>query len=232
MPSRGKMILGLGEPAYTLSDMAGDAAGLLDALEIDSAHVVGASMGGMIGQMLAIDHPQRVRSLASIMSGPGTRASRMPRMRAFGALMSAPPKDREDSIERAGKIFKVIGSPGFERDDEWFRDVVGLSWDRSNYPPGIIRQMHAISASPSRVKPLASVRVPTVVVHGDKDPLVRLSAGKATAKAVPGARLLVIEGMGHDLPREAWPRIIGAIDENASRAGDARRPAAAAPAGG
>jgi len=219
MPSRMQMLLGAGKPAYTLSDLGGDAGGLLEALEIDSAHVVGASMGGMIAQVLAIEHPSRVRSLASIMSGPGTRASRMPRLRAFGALMRAAPKDREGAVERAVNVFGVIGSPGFETDEEYLREVAGLSYDRSHYPQGIARQMHAISTSPSRARALAGVRVPTVVIHGDKDPLVRFAAGKATARAIPGAKLEVVEGMGHDLPRGTWPQIIGAITENADRAG-------------
>jgi pimeloyl-ACP methyl ester carboxylesterase len=217
------MLLGTGEPAYTLSELAADAAGLLDALEIDSAHVVGASMGGMIAQVLAIEHPDRVRSLASIMSGPGTRASRMPRLRAFGALMKPPPHDREGAVERAVKVFEVIGSPGFETDEPYLREVAGLSYDRSHNPQGIARQMHAITTSPSRAKTLRSVRAPTVVIHGDADPLVRPRAGKATARAIPGAELVMVEGMGHDLPRGTWPQIVGAITEIAGRAGAAPR---------
>jgi pimeloyl-ACP methyl ester carboxylesterase len=225
VPGRVNMLLGTGTPAYTLSDLAADAAGLLDALGIDSAHVAGASMGGMIAQVLAIEHADRVRSLASIMSGPGTHRTRTPRLRALGVLMSPAPRDREGSVERAVKTFEVIGSPGFETDEEHLREVAGLSWDRSHHPPGIARQLHAVTASPSRSKPLGRVRAPTVVIHGDSDPLVRTAAGRATAKAIPDARLEVIEGMGHDLPRETWPRIVDAIDENARRAG---RPARAA----
>ena len=221
VPGTAAMMLGFGTPAYTLSDLAGDAAGLLDRLGIDSAHVVGASMGGMIAQMLAIEHPHRVRSLASIMSGTGSRWSRMPRLQALGTLFRAAPRDRDGFVEHTVKTFEVIGSPGFETDQERLREVAGMSFDRGRYPQGIARQMHAITTSPSREPALRELRVPTVVVHGDRDPLVRFAAGKATARAVPGARLAVVEGMGHDLPRGAWPRIIGAIMENAERVGDA-----------
>jgi pimeloyl-ACP methyl ester carboxylesterase len=116
------------------------------------------------------------------------------------------------------KTFEVIGSPGFETDKDRLREVAGMSFDRGRYPQGIARQMHAITTSPSRVRGLRQLRAPTVVVHGDRDPLVRFGAGKATARAVPGARLVTIEGMGHDLPRAAWPTIVGAIAENAARA--------------
>jgi pimeloyl-ACP methyl ester carboxylesterase len=228
VPGRMRMLFGLGDPAYRLTDMAADTAGLMDALELDSAHVVGASMGGMIGQMLAIDHPERVRSLASIMSGPGTLATRLPRLRAFGTLMREAPKGRDAAVEHTVKLFKVIGSPGFEMDEDYVRDVAGLSYDRGRYPQGIARQLHAVTSSPARAKSLRQVRVPAVVVHGDKDPLVRYAAGKATARAIPDARLVTIAGMGHDLPRAAWPRIVGAIDDNAARAGS---PRAAAPVG-
>jgi pimeloyl-ACP methyl ester carboxylesterase len=231
VPGRAAMMFGVGDPAYTLSDLAGDAAGLLDRLGIEEAHVVGASMGGMIAQTLAIEHPRRVRSLASIMSGTGTRWSRMPRLRALGTLLRAAPNDREGFVEFTVKTFEVIGSPGFETDEERLREVAAMSFDRGRYPQGIARQMHAITSSPSRVRGLKRLRVPTVVIHGDKDPLVRFGAGKATARAIPGARLVVIEGMGHDLPRGAWPRIVGAIADNAVRARrDARAGAMAAPA--
>jgi pimeloyl-ACP methyl ester carboxylesterase len=218
VPNRVKMLLGLGTPVYTLSDLAGDAAGLLDALEIESAHVVGASMGGMIAQVVAIEHPERVRTLTSIMSGPGTLATRLPRLRAFGTLMQAQPKDREAAIERTVKVFEVIGSPGFETDEEHLREVAGMSFDRSRYPQGIARQLHAITTSPARARSLREVHAPALVIHGDSDPLVRPRAGRATARAIPDARLMVIEGMGHDLPRELWPRIIDAIAANAGRA--------------
>ena len=223
VPGTVPMMLGLGNPAYTLSDLAGDAAGLLDALEIDSAHVVGASMGGMIAQTMAIEQPRRVRSLASIMSGTGSRWTRMPRVRALGTLLRAAPNDREGFVEHAVKTFRVIGSPEFETDEEMLRKVAGMSFDRGRYPHGIARQIHAVTASPSRDRRLRQVRAPTAVIHGDKDPLVRFAGGKATARAVPDSKLTVVEGMGHDLPRGAWPRIIGAITENAGRSGEPGR---------
>ena len=218
VPSRLKMLLGLGRPAYTLSDMAGDAAGLLDALGLDSAHVVGASMGGMIGQVLAFERPERVRSLASIMSGPGTLATRLPRLRAFGTLMRQAPADRDAAIEHMVRLFRVIGSPGFETDEAHLREAAGLSFDRGRYPQGIARQLHAVTTARPRARSLRGVRSPAVVIHGDSDPLVRPVAGRATARAIPGAELVTIEGMGHDLPRGAWPRIVDAIARNAARA--------------
>ena len=218
--------LRLRQPAYRLTDLAADAAGLLDALELDSAHVVGASMGGMIGQLLAIEHPERVRSLGSIMSGPGTLATRLPRLRAFGTLMRRAPKGRDAAVDHTVRLFGVIGSPGFERDEDELREIAGLSYDRSHDPRGIARQLHAITSSKPRAKSLRQVRLPALVIHGDKDPLVRYSAGKATAKAIPGARLVTIEGMGHDLPRGAWPLIVEAIADNAARAAGTRRSAA------
>jgi pimeloyl-ACP methyl ester carboxylesterase len=229
VPGSAAMMLGLGDPAYTLSDLADDAAGLLDALEIDSAHVVGASMGGMIAQTMAIEHPRRVRSLASIMSGTGSRWTRMPRLRALGTLLRAAPNDREGFVEHTVKTFRVIGSPGFEMDEERLREIAEMSFDRGRYPQGIARQMHAVTSSPKRDRRLRQVRAPTAVIHGDKDPLVRFAGGKATARAVPDSKLTVIEGMGHDLPRGVWPRIIDAITENASRAGEPGSTRAAAP---
>ena len=223
VPGRAAMMLGLGSPAYTLSDLAGDAAGLLDHLGIGSAHIVGASMGGMIAQTLAIERPERVRSLASIMSGPGSRSTRMPRLSALGTLLRAAPSDRDGFVEHTVKTFDVIGSPGFETEVERLREVAGMSYDRGRHPQGIARQMHAVTSSPNRRRALGDVRAPTVVVHGNRDPLVRLAAGKATARAIPGARLVVIDGMGHDLARGIWPRILEAIVENARRA-EAREP--------
>ena len=217
VPPRPAMLLGLGRPAYTLADMAADTAGLMDALGIDAAHVVGVSLGGMIGQTLAIDHPDRVRSLASLMAGPGTHRTRTPRLRALGALLRAAPSDRDGFVEHAVRTFGVIGSPGFETDEERLREVAALSHERGRYPQGIARQLHAATASPRRSRRLREVRAPTVVIHGESDPLARPAGGRATARAVPGAELVMIEGMGHDLPRGAWPRIVDAIVENARR---------------
>jgi pimeloyl-ACP methyl ester carboxylesterase len=220
IPSNLAMLLGYGAPAYKLRDLAADAAGLLDHLEIDRAHVVGASMGGMIAQGVAIGHPHRVRSLTSIMSSTGNRRLGRPAFRAFGTFLAKPPRDRDGYVEQAVKTFKVIGSPGYPMDEERFRALVGASYDRSFYPPGVSRQLHAITTSGNRTKHLRNLRMPTLVIHGDRDPLVRPAAGRATANAIPGARLMMVEGMGHDLPPELWPRISSAIAENASRAAD------------
>ena len=203
---------------YTLSDMAADAVGLLDQLGIERAHIVGASMGGMIAQTIAIEHPQRVLSLCSIMSNTGSRLAGQPKLATYRVLLAVPPADREQFIEHVLKMYRVIGSPGFDRDEDDLREIAGRSYDRGRNPAGSGRQLAAIISSGDRTEGLRGVRVPTVVIHGTKDPLVRPSGGRATARAVPGARLVKIEGMGHDLPRQAWPRIIDAIAENAARA--------------
>ena len=204
--------------AYTLEDMADDAAGLLDHLEIESAHVTGASMGGMIAQTLAARHPDRVRSLASIMSSTGSRVSGQPRLRAYPVLLRRPPRDREQYVEALIRLFGIIGSPGFERDVEGLREMAGLGFDRGVSAAGTGRQMAAILASGNRTAALRRIQAPTVVIHGTADKLVSPSGGKATARAIPGARLVLVRGMGHDMPRGAWPQIVGAIAENADRA--------------
>ena len=196
---------------YLLHDMAADAAALLQTLRIDAAHIVGASMGGMIAQALAIDHPARVRTLTSIMSTTGDRTLPPARPEALGVLLMPPPANRQQSIERAVSVFRTIGSPGFPFDEAEVRDLAGRSYDRGFNPAGLARQLVAIIASGSRKDTLQSVRVPTLVIHGKDDPLVPVEAGYATSAAVPGAQLLIIEGMGHDLPRPVWPRVIDAI---------------------
>jgi pimeloyl-ACP methyl ester carboxylesterase len=208
-----------GAAGYTLSDMARDAVGLLDHLGIDRAHVAGASMGGMIAQTLAIEHPERVMSLCSIMSNTGGRWSGRPKLATYRVLLGTPPKERGRYIDHVLKVYRVIGSPDFDRDEDHLREMAGRSYDRGRNPAGSGRQLAAIIASGDRTSRLRSLSVPTVVIHGTKDRLVSPSGGRATAKAIPGARLVRIEGMGHDLPRGAWPQIIGAITENAARAG-------------
>jgi pimeloyl-ACP methyl ester carboxylesterase len=204
--------------AYTLADMADDGAGLLDCLGIDRAHAVGASMGGMIAQTIAIRHPDRVLSLASIMSNTGARWSGQPSLGLYGVLLKRAPRDREGYVEHQMEVFRKTGSPGFPRDEADLRELATASFDRGHDPAGAGRQLAAIIASGDRTADLGSIRVPTVVIHGTKDKLVAPSGGRATAKAIPGARLVTIEGMGHDLPRGAWPRIVAAIAENAARA--------------
>jgi pimeloyl-ACP methyl ester carboxylesterase len=208
---------------YRISDMAGDAVGLLGALDIDKAHIVGASMGGMIAQSLAIEHPTRVLSLTSIMSSTGNPDLPQARPEAISALLAPPPASRQASIERAVSVFRVIGSPGFPFDEAYVRERAALSYDRGFSPEGVVRQLVAIVASGSRTQALRSVTVPTLVIHGRDDPLVPLAAGQDTAAAVPGAELMVIDGMGHDLPRAVWPRIIDAISALTARATTGRR---------
>jgi pimeloyl-ACP methyl ester carboxylesterase len=202
---------------YTLEDMAGDAVGLLDQLGIERAHLVGASMGGMIAQTIAIEHSDRVLSLCSIMSNTGARWTGQPKLATYRVLLGTPPQDRDRFIDHVVKMYRVIGSPGFDRNEDDLRDVAARSYDRGRNPAGSGRQLAAIIASGDRTERLRTISVPTVVIHGTKDRLVSPSGGRATAKAIPGARLVTIEGMGHDLPRGTWPRIIGAIAENSPR---------------
>jgi len=203
---------------YKVEDMADDAAGLLDALGIKAAHVVGVSMGGMIGQALAIHHPDRVLSLTSIMSTTGNPEVGQPRPEAIPALISPAPNDRDGFIEYQAGLFKLIGSPAYPADAERLRDLIARSYDRMNYPIGFMRQLAGVVASPDRTEALGSVQAPTLVIHGENDPLIQVSGGEATANAVPGAKLLKIPGMGHDLPPELWPQFVDAIVENTERA--------------
>jgi pimeloyl-ACP methyl ester carboxylesterase len=205
--------------SYTLDDMAADSGGLLDHLGVEAAHVVGASMGGMIAQTLAIRHPERVLSLASIMSTTGSRLVGQPRLNTLGALLRRAPRERERYIEHAVSLFELIGSPGYPTDDERIRERAAAGYDRCFYPAGIARQMVAIMASGNRTAELRRVRVPTVVLHGADDRLVPPSGGRATARAIPGAKLVLIPGMGHDLPTGVWPRIVEELAANAARAG-------------
>jgi len=203
---------------YSLSDLATDAMGLLDHLGIDKAHVVGASMGGMIAQTIAIEHPDRVLSLCSIMSNTGSRWTGQPKLATYRVLIGVPPKERDAFVEHVLRTYKVIGSKGFDRDEDDLRRIAGISFDRGRNPAGSARQLAAIATSGDRAPRLRELQVPTVVIHGTADRLVRISGGKATAKAIPGSRFIPIAGMGHDLPRGAWPTIIRAITENAARA--------------
>lgn len=202
---------------YTLSDMAADAMGLLDALGIGTAHIVGASMGGMIAQTVAIEHPQRVRTLTSLMSTTGNPDLPPAKPEAMAALLMPPPSDRDGSIERSVSVFRTIGSPGFPFEEERFRERAALAYDRCFHPEGAARQIVAIMASGSRTEKLKSVTAPTLVIHGADDPLVPLAGGVETAESIPGAEILIIDGMGHDLPRPVWSRIIDAISNLAAR---------------
>jgi pimeloyl-ACP methyl ester carboxylesterase len=220
VPRRVDMMLGRRASApYLLRDMAADTVGLMDHLDIESAHIVGASMGGMIAQTMAIEHPERVRSLVSIMSNTGSRWTGLPSRGAMSVLLGPRPRGREAAVERAVKTFSVIGSPGYPFDEERIRRVAGLSYDRGHSAAGVLRQLHAITASGDRTRALHDVCVPTTVIHGDRDVLVRPAGGRATARAIPNARLKMIDGMGHDLPRQLWPVFAEEIAVNAARAG-------------
>jgi pimeloyl-ACP methyl ester carboxylesterase len=203
---------------YTLDDMADDTAGLLDHLGIAAAHVAGVSMGGMIGQTLAARHPERVLSLASIMSTTGNSEVGQPTQAAIAALITPMPGDRDGYVDAAVRAFTVIGSPGYPADEERLRMLIGASYDRAYNPIGFLRQLAGIMASGDRTEPLRAIKAPTVVIHGDDDPLIVKSGGEATAQAIPGAKLVTIPGMGHDLPPELWPQFIDEIVENAERA--------------
>jgi pimeloyl-ACP methyl ester carboxylesterase len=207
---------------YTLEDMADDSTGLLDALELDSAHVVGASLGGMVAQTIAIRHPERVRSLTSIMSTTGDPALPPPTEEAAAMLLAPPARTREQAMERSVQVSRVIGSPGYPRDEDDLRRRAARGWDRGVNPAGFARQLGAVYASGDRTPALASLAVPTLVVHGEDDPLVPLAAGLATAAAIPGAELWTVPGMGHDLPRALWPEMIGRIGALAGAADGAR----------
>ena len=207
---------------YTLDDMADDAAGLLDALGLETAHVCGASMGGMIAQTVAIRHGQRLRSLVSIMSSTGDPSLPQAKPEAMAVLMAPPPTDRAGSLDAAVRTWRTIGSPGFPFDETKIRERAGRLYDRSFYPQGTARQLAAIVAHGSRAEKLREVSAPTLVIHGAADPLVPIEGGRDTARAIPGAELLVIEGMGHDLPEGAWPKLVGAISEHTAKA-EARR---------
>jgi len=212
------MLVGRGNPPYRLRDMADDAVGLMDHLGIESAHVVGASMGGMIAQCTAIGHPDRVRSLVSIMSTTGSRRVGHPSYKTFGLLLGKPPKEREAAIERVVKTFKMIGSPGYPFEEERVREIAGRSFDRGHSEAGIARQLHAITASGDRTPYLRKLDLPAVVIHGKNDLLVNPSGGRATANAIPAARLKLIDGMGHDMPRALYPTFVEEIACNAARA--------------
>lgn len=204
--------------AYSLSDMADDAVGLLDAIGVQRAHVVGASMGGMIAQTVAIEHPDRVLSLVSIMSNEGGRLKGQPTLGAYPMLLKAAPKDREAYLDHVQKLYKMIGSPGYPADPAVVRERAAAGFDRGVTSAGTGRQMMAIITAANRTPGLKRLRVPTTVIHGKADPLVRISGGRAVAKAVPGAELIEINGMGHDLPPGVWPQIVDAIADTAVRA--------------
>ena len=221
-PPLGQLIRRRIDPVlYTLSDMADDTLALMRALELEPAHVVGASMGGMIVQTLAAEHPDSVRSVVSIMSNTGSRWTGQPALGLYRYLLRQAPADRDGFIEHMTRVFAAIGSRGLPQDTERVRDIAARSYDRGHDPASAGRQLGAITASGDRTAKLSRITAPTLVVHGTTDRLVRPSGGRATAKAIPGAKLLMIEGMGHDLPEAAWPQLIDAIAEHAQAAAGA-----------
>jgi pimeloyl-ACP methyl ester carboxylesterase len=204
--------------SYTLAEMAADGVGLLDHLGIERAHLVGVSMGGMIAQTIAARRPERVLSLTSIMSSTGSRWRGQPALKTYRQFLRPVSTDRATYIAQTAALFDIIGSPGFDRADEDLRTLLGAMYDRGHDPGSVTRQLAAILASGDRTAELRHITAPTLVIHGTADKLVAPSGGRATARAIPGARLLMIDGMGHDLPRGAWPQLIDAIVENTRRA--------------
>jgi pimeloyl-ACP methyl ester carboxylesterase len=208
--------------AYHLNDMADDVAGLIEALGLPSAHLFGVSMGGMMAQVAAYRHPDRVRSLTMMMSGSGKRVASLPRLRALGTLIAKPARSREGFVKRTIRTFEVIGSPGYpmspERQAE-FREVLELTWDRDHQSAGVARQLHAITSSGDRTRHLRDIRAPTLVIHGSRDPLVRPAAGRSLARSIPGAEFRLVEGMGHDMPAELFSVFADDIARNAARSG-------------
>lgn len=204
---------------YTLWDMALDTVGLMDGLGLERAHIVGASMGGMIAQCMAIRHADRVQSLTSIMSTTGSRRHFRPQAKAVSALLGTRPATRAGAQDYFVNFAKAMAGSGYPVDEAAARDIAGQAWDRGNHPAGFQRQWAAILASGSRRRLLEEVRAPTLVVHGSDDPLLIPEGGRATARAVPGARLDIVEGMGHSLPAGVWTRIADAIARHVGAAG-------------
>lgn len=204
---------------YTLSDMARDAMALCSHLGIERAHVVGCSMGGMVAQHIAIEHPSRLLSLTSIMSAPGSRRFLVAtRPRALKTLFSPPPRTADAAGDHAVRVFTELGGSRYAPDADALRRLGRLAFERGSNPKGFLRHFAAICASGSRTKALARVAAPTLVFHGAEDPLIPVSAGRATARAIPGARLHVVPGMGHHLPPGVWHELATAITDNAARA--------------
>jgi len=205
-------------PAYMLDDMAADAAGLLDALGIEAAHIVGASMGGFISQLIAINHPGRVLSLTSIMSGPSRGEGVSPTPEGSALLFRQPPSNPEESIEMAISGRRLLVGSGDPFGEAFERAKATRAVQRAWYPVGTGRQLLAVLAAHPRLESLQGIRLPTLVIHGRDDILVPIENGRMVAAAVPGARILELEGMGHDIPKRVWPRVIDAIAETARKA--------------
>jgi pimeloyl-ACP methyl ester carboxylesterase len=211
-----------GADQYTLEDMALDTVGLLDALELDSAHLVGVSMGGMIAQTMAATRPRRVRSLTSIMSSTGSRRAGQPKPHVLPALLKPAPREREAYVEHILGVLTAIGAPGDVLDTPEGRAYLAHTHDRDPDVRGTGRQLAAILASGNRTRRLQAIAAPTLVIHGDSDPLITPSGGRATARAIPGARLMIVPGMGHGLPERLWPQLVDAIAQHVASAEERR----------
>ncbi|MFF0149526.1 pimeloyl-ACP methyl ester carboxylesterase [Amycolatopsis sulphurea] len=206
------------EAPYSLSDLADDVVGLFDALGFAKAHVVGTSMGGMIVQRLALDHPDRLLSLTSIMSTTGDPAVGQTSPAALATLTQPPARTREAAIEQSIANYRTTGSPGYPASEEYLRHKATRAYDRAVHPAGTMRQLMAILTAADRTEGLREVRLPAVVVHGDADQMIDVTGGKATAAAIADAELVILPGMGHDLPEPLWPELVAAIVRATERA--------------
>ena len=196
---------------YTLSDMAGDVVGLLDFLKIDRAHIFGVSLGGMIAQVLTIEHPTRVRSLISVMSMSGEPEFGQSTPEAIGALLSESPSDRSGYIEHS-TVYQVYHSKKY-RSDEFSKTSAARDFDRMYYPQGSTRQLAAVYASGRRTEQLRAIKTPTLVIHGKDDTLISPSGGERTAELIPNAKLVLVDDMGHDMPKPLWGYLVDLISD-------------------
>ena len=202
------------KPPYSIGDMADDAVGLLDALGIEKAHICGASVGGMIAQAVAYRCPERVWSLISIMSSTGNPDLPQIKPEILAEVYKPVPAERDAYVEHYVEMWRKLWSPGFPFDEERLRNLTGASFDRSYYPQGLARQGSAAIANGYPKASIESIKVPTLVIHGDKDPFMPVEGGRETARLIPDAKLMIIEGMGHDMPKEVWPEITAAMTEH------------------
>jgi pimeloyl-ACP methyl ester carboxylesterase len=208
-----------GRVPYTLTDMAADIAGFIEALGVGPVHVVGASMGGYIAQTLALDNPELVRTLTLIMTSTGSRRVGRPRPGVFLRMLRVrPATNRVEAIDAALNAFRRIGSPAYPFEEELIRDIAGRMYDRDYDTPGRRRQLAAVVAQPDRTPRLREVAVPTLVIHGLNDRVIGVSGGRALAQAIPGARFLGFPGMGHNLPYPLWPEVVDELVEHTSPA--------------
>lgn len=205
---------------YRMSDFAADAVGLLDHLQVDRAHLVGASLGGAIVQTMAIEHPDRVITLTSVMGPTGATFAELPRLRILPTFLKKTPGTVDGAVDAIHDFNRLISSPGWPFDAARDREKVATAYTRAFDPPGVQRQLAAMLASGSRRKALRGVRIPTLVIHGREDPLVPVRAARAIAKAIPDARLEIVDGMGHDAPVGLWPHLVDLLSEHARSASE------------